>query len=254
MATLRKPFQGIKNVIRFNWHFYVFAMGFLALLFFFSFQLRSPFNIFALVVAALLIITTSISLLVSFYVYDRSELYTLSWLEEYNLSSYSEIVNIHAGFDETSELLQTKFKTSHLQVFDFYDPVKHTEISIKRARKAYPPFPNTKQISTDVLPLADDSIDVVFLILTAHEIRNETERILFFKELNRVLKSKGKIIVTEHLRDPANFFAYTIGFFHFHSRKTWNRTFREAGFSVKMELKITPFISTFMLEKNGNTS
>ena len=65
---------------------------------------------------------------------------------------------------------------------------------------------------------------------------------------------KGQVIVTEHLRDTANFIAYNIGFLHFHSKETWLQTFRNAGFKVFQEIKITPFISTFILTKNGIAS
>lgn len=52
----------------------------------------------------MILITTSVSLLVSYYVYDLSDLYKLNWLHELvaNLKRDLKIVNIHAGFDETS--------------------------------------------------------------------------------------------------------------------------------------------------------
>ena len=59
------------------------------------------------------------SLLVSWYVYDLSNLYKLSWLFPNN--DNIKIVNIHAGFDETSVLLSAKFPNAELIVFDFYD-------------------------------------------------------------------------------------------------------------------------------------
>ncbi|MEO7045031.1 MAG: methyltransferase, partial [Ferruginibacter sp.] len=98
------------------------------------------------------------------------------------------------------------------------------------------------------------SIDKIFTILSAHEIRDDKERVSFFEELHRVLNSTGQIIVTEHLRDTANFLAYNIGFFHFHSKATWLKTFQLSGFQIVNEIKITPFITTFILEKNGTTS
>ena len=152
---------------------------------------------------------------------------------------------------ETSSLLKTKFPGAALFVFDFYDPKKHTEVSIKRARKAYLPFPGTQQANTNHLPLKSNSTDKIFAILSAHEIRNDDERISFFRELKRVLKPSGKIFVTEHLRDPANFMAYNFGFFHFHSKPSWLKTFHRSGLTITNEIKITPFITTFILDKNG---
>ncbi|RYG41354.1 MAG: methyltransferase domain-containing protein, partial [Chitinophagaceae bacterium] len=122
------------------------------------------------------------------------------------------------------------------------------------ARKAYPLFPGTQKITTGHLPLESGSIDMAFLILAAHEIRKEQERIIFFRELHRALKPGGRIIVVEHLRDLPNFIAYTIGFLHFLSRGTWLKTFSGAGLRVDAQRKINPFINLFILEKNDPAS
>jgi ubiquinone/menaquinone biosynthesis C-methylase UbiE len=251
MAKIRKPFQGVLNIIRFNWHFYIISLAFLLLLAIFYRYLNEPFRIFSAILFFGIILTNFITLAVSFYVYDLSDLYKFKWTNDLRKQENGAIVNINAGFDETSELLKNKFENSQLIVFDFYDPAKHTEVSIKRARKAYPPYPNTQQVTTDRLPLADNSADKVFAILSAHEIRNAEERKLFFAEIKRALKPGGQLIVIEHLRDLANFLAYNIGSFHFHSKSSWLKTFDSSGLKVKREIKITPFITTFILEKNG---
>lgn len=253
METVRKPFQGVSNIVRFNWHFYVIAGLVLVGLLLFSTQVDDSLKFYLRMGLMLLFLLTISSLLVSYYIYDSSGLYKLSWLNN-KIKNSDTIVNIHAGFDETSELLQNKFGNTILTVFDFYNPEQHTEISIKRARKAYPPFPTTQSVNTSKLPLDDNTIGAIFVLLSAHEIREEAERIVFFKELYRVLAVDGQVIITEHLRDAANFLAYTIGFFHFHSRKTWLKTFTKSGFTIQQEMKITPFITTFILEKHGTAS
>ncbi|MBK7882451.1 MAG: methyltransferase domain-containing protein [Chitinophagaceae bacterium] len=254
MERIRKPFQGIWNIIRFNWHFYILSGLLIFLACCFNTFLQTPYYYFINVFCLLVILTTIISLLVSFYVYDLSGLYKLNWLEELMIESNKKIVNINAGFDETSILLKAKFPNAELVALDFYDPKKHTEISIKRARKAYPPFPGTKQVNTSRLSLKDNYADAIFVILSAHEIRNEQERNIFFCELKRILQPDGKIIVTEHLRDIPNFLAYNIGFFHFMPKVSWYKTFTNAGLHISKEIKITPFITTFILEKYGNTN
>lgn len=254
MEQIRKPFQGVFNIIRFNWHFYVIAFGMLGLLWLCIPYLAEELRIYAYIVFALVMGSTLVSLLVSCYVYDFSDLYSLAWLDGVISREGDTMVNIHAGFDETSVLLDHKFKEWTLQVFDFYNPSTHTEVSIKRARKAYPPYPDTEVVSTGHLPLGDESVDKIFAILAAHEVREEVERVVFFKEMKRILKPSGEIIVTEHLRDTANFLAYNIGFLHFHSKPTWLRTFEQAGLRVSKEIKVSPFISTFILVKHGITS
>ncbi|MEO6731234.1 MAG: methyltransferase domain-containing protein [Ferruginibacter sp.] len=254
MMQKRGPLQGVWNIMRFNWHFYIVSLAVSVFFMFLSTFLSTTFRYYIFVLGLLISLPSFVSLLISYYVYDLSGLYNLRWVDDFKTDEKSQIVNINAGFDETSMLLHDKFPTSDLTVLDFYDPAYHTEVSIKRAKKVYPPFPNTKAVTTDHLALADHSADRIFIIFAAHEIRNAQERLVFFRELKRIIKPAGQIIVTEHLRDVSNFLAYNIGFLHFFSKSDWLNTFRSAGLLIKKEKKCTPFISTFTLTKNGVTS
>lgn len=247
MGLNRKPLQGLSNIIRFNWHFYLMLIVFFVVVFLSKSQFSKEFQTVFNVGIALAILTLSISLLVSYYVYDLSDLYQLKWIE---VANGKKLLNINAGFDETSEIIINKFPSTDLTICDFYNHDKHTEISIKRARQAYPPNPKTFTVTTGKLPFSENIFDKSFAILSAHEIRNENERVQFFRELNRV--TKGQIFVTEHLRDFNNFMAYTIGIFHFHSRQSWMQTFTKSNLKIMREIKTTPFVTTFVLEKNGN--
>ena len=250
MEKMRKPFEGVLNIICFNWHFYVFAFAVVFFLAFTAYFLDKPLQSFIYLICIIVSLSIIISLLVSLYIYDLSGLYNLKWINQE--STKNVVININGGFDETSKLLKEKLSDAELIVLDFFNPKKHTEISLKRARKASLPYPGTKQISTTNLEMESNSADKILLILAAHEIRNGNERIAFFKELNRIIKPTGQIYVTEHLRDTANFIAYNIGFFHFYSKKSWLYTFAKANLAISQEIKQTPFISTFILVKNGN--
>ena len=252
MAT-RTPYQGITNIIKFNRHFYLFSISLTVLLTIVYFHYHGTIKVIALLTGAAIILSTIISLIASWYVYDLSGLYKLDWLNCIDANNCS-IINIHAGFDETSGLLQQKYPGAQLKIFDFYDPQKHTESSIMRARSAYPEYAGTKKINTNYIPVDDHSTDIVFAILSAHEIRNTKERITFFREIGRILKPTGQVVITEHLRDWPNLLAYNIGFFHFHSKARWLRTFKAGGFTIQQEIKINPFITTFILQQHGTAT
>ena len=254
MEKMRKPFQGVWNIVRFNRHFYVLSLGALLFLLLLSKYTNSTFRPYLIIISLIIFLPTFISLAVSYYVYDLSGFYNLNWISAFIDTEKNTIININAGFDETSFLLKNKFSNSELLVLDFYDKKKHTEVSINRARKAYALFPNTKSVTANNLPLLDNSADKIIVIFAAHEIRDGQERMEFFKELKRVLKPTGEILITEHLRDVPNFLAYTIGFLHFYSKQTWLQTFKLTGLSLINEQKITPFISTFTLTKYGIAS
>ncbi len=181
METLtRKPFQGVMNVVKFNWHFYILAVILSLLIAAFALYFGGNYKIYIVMLALKIIIPSVISLVVTYYIYDYSKIYELHFLAFLNIRSTDKLVNINAGFDEFSLMISDKFNNKNLQVFDFYNPEKHTEISIERARKVSKVYPNTKSIETSKLPLEANTVDYVFLLFTAHEIRNQQERIVFF--------------------------------------------------------------------------
>lgn len=246
MEITRRKFQGVLNILSFNKHFYVFGFIALAIIVISSFIFTWPFLLFWSVIIAFLY-GLIMPLIVSAYVYDFSGYYSFNWLKDFNFSDdeNKQILNINAGFDETSFIIKSHFPKSNLQVFDFYNPEKHTEPAIIRARKVSLVYPNTQQINTNKIPLEDNTVDIIFLLSAAHEIRTQAEKIEFLKECHRVCRTDSNVIMIEHLRDFPNFVAFSVGFTHFFSKITWEKAFKKAGFSSFAEKKFTPFMSIF---------
>lgn len=246
METKRRNFQGVLNILSFNRHYYVFGVAALLLLFLSRMFFNWSDTVFWIVVIAFLY-GLIMPLIVSAYVYDFSGFYKFNWLKKVidEKENPQSIVNINAGFDETSFIIKSKFPKADLRVFDFYNAEHHTEAAIIRARKVSMTYPDTKQIPSDTIPLDDHSADIVFLLSAVHEIRSNDEKVKFLKECHRVMKPGGKVIMVEHLRDFPNFLAFSIGFTHFFSGSTWKNAFKSAGFSFFSETKFTPFMSIF---------
>ena len=246
MEINRGKLQGVLNILRFNRNFYVLGLLVLILIVG-SFWFIQWSNILFFMVLLAFGCGLFMPLIVSAYVYDFSGFYRFDWLKELNLDDRSERfhLNIHAGFDETSFHLEGLFPKATLQVFDFYNEKLHTEPAIVRARKVSLVYPNTQQIHTRSIPLLDASVDTVFLLFAAHEMRAFEEKVTFLKECRRVCKPGGNVVMVEHLRDLPNFLAFSVGFTHFYSRKTWLKAYQEAGFTSIQETKHTPFVSIF---------
>ncbi len=248
MELERRSFQGVLNILSFNRHFYALGLAALVLVIISHATIGFSDQLFWIIIFAFLY-GLIMPLIISAYVYDFSGYYNFHWLKNSGLDpSARSIVNINAGFDETSFIIKSNFPQADLKVFDFYDPKKHTESAIIRARKVSLTYPNTVEIKSGIIPLEDKSADVIFLLSAAHEIRDYKEKVVFLKECHRICKSNGKVIMVEHLRDFPNFLAFSIGFTHFFSKSTWRSAFIEAGFGTFEEAKFTPFMSVFNVE------
>jgi SAM-dependent methyltransferase len=246
MEIKRRKFQGVLNILSFNRHFYVFGLAALALIIT-SHLIFSWSNLLYWIILLAFLYGLIMPLIVSAYVYDFSGYYNFNWVKKLNISDSTarQILNINAGFDETSFIIKKMFPQSDLKVFDFYNGEQHTEPAIIRARKVSLVYPDTQQIISNSIPLKDNSVDIIFLLSAVHEIRSQEEKIQFLKECHRLCKPGGKVIMVEHLRDFPNFVAFTIGFTHFFSKKTWKKAFKKADFSSFVETKFTPFMSIF---------
>lgn len=245
----RRPFQGVVNIIRFNRHFYILALILLIILVSIA-KLSSTYfaQQFALIGAIIILISTMFSILTSWYIYDFTKIYTLSFIE--SSKEFLSITNFNAGFDEFSHVIKHKFPNSTLKVFDFYNPYKHTEISIKRARRAIKPYPGTITIDTASFIHSGHQYNIVFLIFSAHEIRDKDERARFFQTIGEILQPNGKLYLIEHVRDFPNFLAYNLGFLHFYSDKSWKACFKSAKLKINKQDKLNPFINLYEILKD----
>ena len=246
MEIKRRKFQGVLNILSFNRHFYVFGLAALALIITSHLVFNWPNLLYWIIISAF-IYGLIMPLIVSAYVYDFSGYYNFNWLKSLHFTDSTEkhILNINAGFDETSFIIKNIFPKSDLKVFDFYNAAQHTEPAIIRARKVSVVYPDTQHIVSNAIPLKDNSIDIIFLLSAAHEIRSQKEKVQFLKECHRLCKQNGNVIMVEHLRDFPNFLAFSVGFTHFFSQKTWKKAYEKAGFSSVTETKFTPFMSIF---------
>lgn len=247
----RGKWQGMWIIARFNWPFYVAAMLVLILAvcgLFWGESHLLKWTCTAAVMGALYFLI--VSLWVSHQVYDRSDLYHWAWLKRaLDGAERGAMIFCHSGFDEASQALKERLDAVDWVVLDHYDEAKMTEVSIRRARKRFPPPAGTEPASFDQWPLPAESADVVFGLLAIHELRSEEERTAWFAEANRCLKPAGRVVLAEHTRDLANFLAFGPGFLHFHARASWRRCWEKAGLHATDEFQVTPWVQIFIVSK-----
>jgi hypothetical protein len=239
-----------KLVVSFNRHFFALALlacavGIVPIVLAESSLVRT----LLVVGVGLAVYFMSASVIASFFVYDASDLYKLGWWPARCLQQLPDDgIVVHAGFDPASAEIKAKFPRMRLRILDFFDANKTTEASIQRAHRLNPPSAPEERISAEAWPVETASQDVVFALSAAHELRKAEQRVAFFCEARRVLKSGGKVIVIEQLRDFFNFACFGVAAFHFLSRRTWLRSFAGANLTVTDEFKITPLMRAFVLQ------
>lgn len=240
-------YKGVLQIIRYNWSLYVLTSFAATCCIAIGFLLAGRWSQLLFVIGVGVICWMTTSLLVSHYVYDRSDLYDFRWMLE-RLPSQPRIwLNVHCGLDQTSSLLRSVFPGSENQILDIFDPVEMTEPSIARARGGGAALPDTPTANFRSLPLPSSTCDAVFLIFAAHEIRKGASRREFFGEVARILSANGSVVMIEHLRDLPNFVAFGPGFLHFQSRSEWLSVAASANLVATGEFAVTPFVRAFLL-------
>jgi SAM-dependent methyltransferase len=246
----RGRYQGILQILRFNWPWY--AGAFVILLA--SCALLPRLNAVPAIKGLIGIgigcafYWAAASVLVSYWIYDLSALAKWEWIKASIPLLSGQAASIHCGFDESTNELRRIFPDATISAWDIYKPDLMTEGSIARARHTQT-APTAISVHYANLPESANALDAIFLIFAAHEIRSAKAREEFFHELFRVLKPGGTVLLVEHLRDWRNFVAYGPGFLHFLAAKEWLRLAKLAGLFIGARFRITPFILVMNLSK-----
>jgi SAM-dependent methyltransferase len=191
------------------------------------------------------------SLIVSHYIYDRFPIYDFRQIACLLARAPHRWINIHSGWDQTSERLGEAFPGSSGQVVDVFDAHLMTESSIRRARRTNQNTIPATPACYNALPFNAESFDAAFSIFAAHELRRHEQRVRLFREIARVLIPDGDFVLMEHQRDWRNFVAFGPGFLHFFSQRAWRTAALEAGLNLQMELAMTPFVRVYILRRNS---
>jgi SAM-dependent methyltransferase len=236
-------------ILRLNWPMYVKAAVLATLGLILSRQFEGGPKLAVLLAVAATTFWAAASLAASWWIYDRSRIYELHWLNSILDQAPGSWLNLHNGLDEIDPVLRMRYPSSAGQTLDIFDPNEMTEPSIREARRCQLDHPIQRQANWRYLPAANQTYDAVFIVFTAHEFRRPAARERLFIEVQRVLRDSGRIVLVEHLRDWNNFAVFGPGSLHFQSRQAWIKATRPAGLRLLNDRRITPFVHAFVFEK-----
>ncbi len=245
----RGRLQGTCEIIQYNLHQYLGALGFLvlavaALLFL---QLSSILLWVLLFAIAIVGYWSIASIIVSYFVYDASRIYDPVWMRTLIDDRPAKWANMHAGVDDFSGPLSSAYGQP-LYNWDIFDDGIMTEPSIQRARSIRGNAP-AAPVDFRELPCSVGELDAIFAFFVLHEIRDASLRRKCFDEIARCTAPSGKLVIVEHLRDFPNFIAFGPGFLHFWPRSEWLQSASLAGFELLNETSMTPFVRVMVFKR-----
>lgn len=186
----------------------------------------------------------------SWYVYDRSELYTYDWLADLLPATPTTYAVVSTGLDEVSAPLAERWPAARPTAVDLYDPALTDEGSIRRARRRVPPPAHAVPGRPDTLPLPSGGTDAVLLVFAAHELRRARDRERLFTECARLLRPGGTLLLAEHLRDLPNKAVFGPGAWHFLPHAEWLRLAAHAGLRPTAERRTAHLVTAFTFTKD----
>ncbi|WP_326984456.1 class I SAM-dependent methyltransferase [Chryseobacterium sp. MYb264] len=240
-----------KLVILFNYQKILLGIVVSAVLLIASFWINiSLIQLSFRILSALIVLNIIASLVASYTLYDKSDLYELKNLNGIiDWQKTENAILVHASFDPLSKRLEEKYPNLNLTVCDIFGNRHEQEKGIETSKKIFPPHSKEIKISPNRLPFEDKSQDVILAVTSLHEILDHEQRVLFFKEAKRILKDDGVIIVSEQFRDFTNFVFFNIGAFHFLSEKNWKKAISGADLKIVKNQKLTPFANMLIVKK-----
>jgi hypothetical protein len=183
------------------------------------------------------IVWTLTSLAATWWVYDHRKVYEQLTAD---LPDAGEWAAVHAGFDDSLPALCAAIGRPPATVGEI---TIRPGASLRRARK------RSQGATATGLSLTPSSLDSIFVTFAVHEVRDTSGQRALFTALQRALRPGGRLIITEHARDAANFAVYGPGALHFQPLATWYARAAEAGLTDANHQNIAPFVTRVVFRR-----
>jgi ubiquinone/menaquinone biosynthesis C-methylase UbiE len=170
------------------------------------------------------------------------------------LESGQTMIYLDLGLRSTGIALSRHLTTGRVIIIDIYNPQLAPARWLSRAtqqaeRQIDDPRVIWKGGSIDLLPLPDQTMPAVILIMSASEFWQEGDRMQLFEEIYRVLSPGGMLLMVERVRTPTNWLVMGAAALRIRKASYWRSALARVGFQTTRESEQNDMLHFFRAER-----
>jgi len=250
-----RHYSGMGATLLYNWPIFVGGVLFSVVILLLSGVVPSPWH-WLFMVSGIAMMSLLITILgASYWVYDWGQSRDYDRLAELgNLQEAKVVVDITCGKLRGTRGFLPHFIGGHYFLVDIYDETTMTDQALKRARVMEPPLNSQRKIfqrtaQANRIPIPPNWVDIIYCSYSLHELQNEADREIIFKQFTRMLKPGGHLLIAEHDRDWRNFLAFGPGAYTFFATSTWENHFATANLHIKHHERWRGLVNLWVLTR-----
>jgi SAM-dependent methyltransferase len=165
----------------------------------------------------------------------------------------SDFVHVGLGARDLPIQLSRRLTRGHIRAIDVYNPQLTPSSVLARQRRPLPPLSDPRltwlEGSVDLLPLPDNSVDLVVAGFTIVEFWQRGDRERLLREIRRVLRPGGRLLLAEPARTTTQLLMVGPAALRLPSPDEWRNLLRTAGLTVTREKDVGGYYMCFRAEK-----
>ena len=164
------------------------------------------------------------------------------------------LANIDLGLRQQAIILSRHLTTGKITVIDVYNPQLATGAGLARARLQAPSTKQDPRLTwydghISLLPMPDSSVTAVFMSQVLSEFSQHGDRQTLLREIRRILKPSGRLLVTEQTASWLNWLLAGTSTARLHPTEYWRDLLLEAGFEIHRQENIQGLLNCFRVDK-----
>ncbi len=236
-------YEGTRNSIRTHWPLFValygsvvVAMLLIGVGFVREWYAFVPFALAIIVVAAYFLLANFWAV---HHLYDTQGARPIDVL--YRMSQTRpthQIAYVDLGTRSGAIFVARRLTTGVVHDIDIYNPESTPSATLRRRRRSAPRAPHDPRLrwldgTAALLPLADKSMNTIFLDAVWSEFIVPEERQMLLAEARRILAPDGRLVLAERLKSQTNLLVLGPGYFALPAESELKHALHRAGFDIE---------------------